>query len=140
MVPDFSKCNTCGIIFNNPDGAHQQCPKCRSGPPELDSQRDELRLLKNTIRDNQAIGEYMTVPQLSEKTGVNSEQIWHFIRSGEIDTAGFDDPSVRDFLVRKKREQDKLARQLQDQSTGKKQPVDTKKKRSGFHLRSDDDK
>jgi hypothetical protein len=139
MVPDFSKCNTCGIIFNNPDGAHQQCPKCRSGHSELDSPRDELRLLRNTIRDNQAIGEYMTVPQLSEKTGVDSEQIWHYIRSGEIDTAGFDDPSVRDFLVRKKREQEKLARQMQDHSAGK--PLaSTKKKRSGFHLRSDDDK
>lgn len=139
MVPDFSICNTCGIIFNNPDGVHQQCLKCRSEPSELDSQRDELRLLRNTIRDALAVGEYLTVPQLSEKTNVDAEQIWHFIRSGEIDTASFDDPSVRDFLVRKRREQDKLARQMQDQSAGK-SPASTKKKRSGFHLRADDDK
>lgn len=139
MVPDFSKCSTCGIIFNNPGGIHQQCSKCRSEPAELELPRDELRLLKNTIKDALAAGEFMTVPQLTEKTSVDAEQIWHYIRSGEIDTASFDDPNVRNFLVRKRREQDKLTRQLQEQTIDKEKPANVKK-RSGYYLRADDDK
>ena len=35
---------------------------------------------------------------VTEVTGIAEERIWNFITSGEIDTASFDDPQVRDFV------------------------------------------
>jgi hypothetical protein len=137
MAPEFTRCTECGIIFQSTEG-ETQCPKCCAAEESAQAVRDKsemLRFLKNLLRDAQAAGEFLTVVELSKRTGIEEAQIWEFIHSGEIDTASFDDPHVRDFLVRKRREQAK-AKITASQDSDQQQ----RKKRSGFHSRHGDER
>jgi hypothetical protein len=137
-MQDFSKCESCGIIFHNPDGQHTTCSRCRESSDSPASEQDELRQLKNLLRDMRARGEYPTVVELSKQTGVSEDRIWGYIRSGEIDTASLDDPKVRDYLLRKRVEQAKAAQRQRGESA---QPAEAPAERpSGFHHKKNDDK
>jgi len=145
MAPDFSKCEQCGIIFLDPGNQNQLCPKCRDEEevPEQ-SKRDVLRLLKNTIRDAQSRNVMLTVDDLSERTQIPAHIIWSFIQAGDIDTASFDDPQVKQFLARQRLERDHDLKQ-QVQKTFSKDPADKSddkagKERRGYHLKKTDDK
>lgn len=141
MALDFTKCEQCGIIFANPDSQQQLCPKCRHEAPQTISTREQLRLVKNELRDQQAQGCFLTVEELSEHTGVEQSTIWHFIHSGEIDTASFNDPGVRDFIVKRRKERMKAALGTA-QEHDEKPAVDqaARVKSSGFHIKVDNDR
>jgi hypothetical protein len=141
MTQQFSKCETCGIIFLNPNEEHRQCPRCREETALPESDRDVLRLLKNMLRDAQSHGEFLTLHELSEQTGVPEEKIWHFIHNGEIDTASFNDPEVREYLVRKRREIAKMARGRpgEPERADSQPPADAQKPGAGFHSKANDE-
>jgi len=140
-MTDFTRCERCGIIFPRTEN-ETLCPKCSERgdeilTTELRSKQEILRTLKNIIRDAQAKGEFLTVAELSESTKIEEATIWEYIQSGEIDTATFDDPEVREFIVRKRREQMKS---LRSAKRAEEPPRDATTKIRGFHSRSDDDK
>ena len=139
MTPEFIRCKGCGIIFQSSEGA-ELCPKCvksaESGHAFQDK-KEMLRFLKNLLRDAQAAGEYLTVTELSTRTNIAESQIWTFIHSGEIDTASFDDPHVRDFLVRKRRELSQVKWKASSEAELK---GGREKKPRGFHSRLDDER
>jgi len=93
--------------------------------------RDALRALKSTLRDAQARGELMTITDLAEETGIDEQRIWGFINDGEIDTASFNDPMVRDFVFKRRRE---LLKQSHPAHEEKPEP-----EHHGFHHRADED-
>ena len=136
MPAEFLKCTECSIFFPRDEKGNDKCPKCRDEPYVPDSPRDRLRHLKNTLRDNAARGLMLTIPQLAEQSGLSDTVIWEFINSGQLDVASFNDPDVRDFVVKRKRER---MREVQSRVA---QPVSSEpeptKKRSGFHKRIDD--
>lgn len=139
MTPEFTKCKGCGIIFQSSEG-ETLCPKCRASEDTNQAildKKEMLRFLKNLLRDSQATGEFLTVADLSVRTKIAESQIWEFIHSGEIDTASFDDPHVRDFLVRKRRE---LAQAKKSESSDSDSGSGRGKKRSGFHSKLDDER
>lgn len=135
-MSDFTSCGRCGKIFLNPGRAHELCTRCRGGDGTELSARDALRLVKNTLRDAQAKGVLLTMPEVAVATGVEEDRVWGFITSGEIDTAGFEDPQVRDFVQKRRRE---LLKQ-QGAPTPAAAPAEPEKPRSGFHGRTDDDR
>ena len=137
MAIEFTRCETCGIIFPNEDGKYAQCPKCRKEESSSASIHDLLRLLKNSIRDTQSRGVFLTVTELSKLTNIEEDTIWHFIHTGEIDTASFSDPEVRSFIARKKKELMKSTLKAPADSEAK--PEEPSRPRSGFHLKSKDD-
>jgi hypothetical protein len=137
MAIEFTRCESCGIIFPNQDGKYSQCPKCRNEVGQSASIHDLLRLLKNAIRDTQSRGAFLTVTELSAVTGIEEEKIWHFIHSGEIDTASFNDPEVRNFVVRRKKELMKSTIKAPSDTEAK--PEEPARPKSGFHLKSKDD-
>jgi predicted DNA-binding transcriptional regulator AlpA len=104
------------------------------------SSADTLRMLKNAIRDVMASGEMITVTQLSEKTGIDESRIWHHIHSGEISTASFSDPQVKDYMHKKKVERIQMKRKMsgKHEEPAKEAPKE-KKPKSGFHISSDDE-
>jgi hypothetical protein len=135
---EFIKCEQCSIIFPSQDSSQTLCPKCRKEESKVVSDRDMLRALKNTLRDAQTAGMYLTVAELSRKTDITEERIWRFIHAGEIDTASFNDPGVRDFVVKRQKERLKTSVQKPEQQS---KPDDKPKpKVSGFHLKIQDDK
>ena len=138
MPLEFTKCESCGIIFPNQDGKETLCPKCRHTGSSGVSSRDLLRIVKNVIRDAQGRGVFLTVAEISKQTDVEEETIWGFIHRGEIDTASFNDPEVRTFIARKKMEK------MQSVMKKKDEPADNEstkpnKPRSGLHFRREDD-
>ena len=141
MPTEFTKCEGCGIIFANSDSAQTLCPKCRHEESTAVTPRDILRQLRNVLRDAQISGAFLTVPELAEKANTTEEQIWRFIHDGEIDIASFNDPAVRDYLVRKQRERLKA---MHPKASEPVKPAAGEKggasgaKRGGFHLRGDD--
>lgn len=144
MAQEFTRCKACSIIFLNTDGTQTLCPKCLDKvdvEPEIDESvenKDFLRCLKNAVRDAQAKGEMFNTGNLAEQTGVPESKIWFFIKSGELDTASFNDPRVHEYLKRKRIER---ARELAKSARGTQEPEPEEKKISrGFHLRSPDDK
>jgi hypothetical protein len=137
MAIEFTRCETCGIIFPNEDGKYTQCPKCRKEETQGTSIHDLLRLLKNAIRDTQSRGVFLTVAELSKLTNIEEDTIWHFIHSGEIDTASFSDPEVRSFIARRKKELMKST--LKTPSDVETKPDEPSRPKSGFHLRTKDD-
>jgi hypothetical protein len=142
-MTEFVRCDSCGIIFQQVE-AETTCPKCleRAGEEEQDSgpgKLEILRQLKNIIRDAEASGSFFTVDELSDKTGIEVPKIWEFIHSGEINTARFDDPQVRDYIVRKRREQQKAMRGIKEPSPPPSASNSAAKIR-GFHSRPEDDK
>lgn len=142
MAQEFTKCKTCGIIFLNADEAQALCPKCieqidaEPGIDEDADDKDSLRILKNVLRDAQAKGEMLNTDALAELTGIPEPKIWHFIKTGEVDTAAFSDPKVREFLKRKRIERAReLAKAARGNSPSK---PEAKKVSRGFHRSSDD--
>jgi hypothetical protein len=138
MPVEFTKCEQCGLIFANPGGEEVLCSKCRQVEPESISSRELLRKLRNLLRDFQVQGAFLTIPELAEKAAVSEERVWHFIHTGELDTASFNDPEVRDFVVKKRKEM--LKSRVNPSDTGQSQPGTARPKTSGFHLRVEDDK
>jgi hypothetical protein len=132
-MSEFATCAQCGRIFANPGGQHNMCTRCRGDETHELSTRDALRLLKGTLRDAQARSELMTIPELSKATGVDEQRIWGFISDGEIDTASFNDPQVRDFVFKRRRE---LLKQSQAPAEEKAQPQEH---HHGFHHRNSED-
>jgi hypothetical protein len=137
MAIEFTRCETCSIIFPNQDGQYSQCPKCRNEVSQGASIHDLLRLLKNAIRDTQSRGAFLTVDELSNATGIDVDKIWHFIHNGEIDTATFSDPEVRSFIARRKKELMKST--LKAPSDAEPKPEEPSRPKSGFHLKAKDD-
>ena len=147
MSQQFTRCKTCGKIFPAAEPDDEICPKCleEQASDEIgddndeQANRDRLRLLKNALRDAQAKGVMLNTHELSEQTGVREPTIWHFINNGELDTAGFDDPKVRDFMKRKRIER---AREAAKAMRGDSKPAagEAKAKPSGFHTRNDEKK
>lgn len=135
-MSDFTSCGRCGKIFLNPGKAHELCTHCRGDESVELSAREALRLVKNTLRDAQAAGALLTMPEVAQQTGVSEERVWGFITSGEIDTAGFEDPQVRDFVQKRRRELLKSQGRPEQHSEAE-QPV---KPRSGFYTRTDDER
>lgn len=133
MPLDFTKCEECGKIFPQSAIGQTLCPACQGISAEL-TDKDLLRQLKNTLRDVQARGEFLNIFQLADESHVSEDKIWHFINTGELSTASFDDPAVRDYLVRKKRELAKQAKQPKEKMDEKdKRKFYSKKKDTGFH-------
>lgn len=138
MPLDFTKCEECGKIFLQSAIGQTLCPACQGISAEL-SDKDLLRQLKNTLRDVQARGEFLNIAQLTEESQVAEDKIWHFINTGELSTASLDDPAVRDYLVRKKRELAKQAKQPKEKKDeGDKRKFYSKKQDTGFHLSTKD--
>jgi hypothetical protein len=133
-MSDFTACARCGKIFLNPGKTETLCPRCRGDEAVELSARDALRLVKNTLRDAQAAGALMTMPEVARATGVSEDRVWGFITSGEIDTASFDDPQVRDFVHKRRREL------LKQGPGGAEEQSEPGKPRSGFHMRTDDER
>ncbi|MEZ5337748.1 MAG: hypothetical protein R3F46_05740 [bacterium] len=102
----------------------------------LASPKDKLRHLKSILRDYASHGKMLTIPQLSEESQLSDTVIWEFINSGQLDVATFNDPDVRDFVIKRRRER------IKDAQTRQPQPVSSEpeptSKRSGFHKRVDD--
>jgi hypothetical protein len=144
MPLDFTKCDQCGMIFPSQDSSQRLCPKCRHEESSELSTRELLRTLKNALRDAQSSGVFFTVPELSRRTGILEDKIWHYIHTGEIDTASFNDPQVRDFLVKRHKERMKasLPKPPESAKPGEAPRTDDKSKAkiSGFHLKVQDDK
>ncbi len=136
MPIEFTRCESCGIIFPNEDGKHARCSKCRNEEAQSVSSRDLLRILKNAMRDSQSRGTFLTIHDLAQQTEIEEDRIWGFIHSGEIDTASFSDPEVRSFIARKKKELMKSSSKPVEQEP---KPEEGSKRRSGFHLRTDND-
>lgn len=127
MAGNFTKCESCGKIFASDDGA-KLCPACRGESGAL-SAREQLRLVKSYIRDMMSRGEFVTIAEAARGSKVEEKLVWEFIQSGEIDLTPFNDPQVRNFLVNKRREQDRLKR-----DDSKPAPEgESKPRRSGFH-------
>ncbi len=126
MASTFTKCMGCGKIFAA-ENSERNCPACRGEAGTL-STRDQLRKVKSYIRDMMSRGEFITIAEAARGSEVEEHQVWEFIQAGEIDLTPFNDPQVRNFLVNKRREQEKLRR---DDSP--KTPEPAPEKRSGFH-------
>jgi hypothetical protein len=94
--------------------------------------RDALRVLKGTLRDAQARGDLMTITDLADATGIGEDRIWGFITDGEIDTASFNDPQVRDFVFKRRRE---MLKQNMPAHEERAEPHE----HHGFHHRTDED-
>ncbi|MCC7479430.1 hypothetical protein IT575_13380 [bacterium] len=126
MASSFTKCMSCGKIFAAAD-SERNCPACRgeAGEPSL---REQLRMVKSYIRDMMSRGEFITIAEAARGSEVAESRVWEFIQAGEIDLTPFNDPQVRNFLVNKRREQEKLRR---DDSP--KTPEPAPEKPSGFH-------
>jgi hypothetical protein len=136
MPLEFTRCESCGIIFPHAEGEYQLCPKCRHEDVHEVTSREQLRALKNTLRDVQSRGMFLTMHELSAACGVDEETIWHFIQIGDIDTASLSDPDVRSFVARRKKELMKGAKPAGEQAA---KPEETPRtKVSGFHLKVDD--
>jgi len=140
MSSDFTKCEGCGIFFANPGDVQTHCPKCRHEEPPPTSPREVLRLLKNTLRDSQAHGEFLKVEELSTRTGVPSEKIWEFIHTGQIDTASFDDPAVRAYVARRQMERMRTHPLDPHAETPGKPDERPARREGGFHLKKDNDR
>ncbi len=69
MALDFTKCESCGKIFPAKEDGQSICPACLGEDVEL-TDKDMLRNLKNTLRDVQARGEFLNIPQLAVVSGV----------------------------------------------------------------------
>jgi hypothetical protein len=138
MATEFTKCEQCGLIFANPNGEQSLCPKCRQAEPGEISGKDLLRKLRNLLRDAQCQGAFMTIHELAANAQVNEDRVWHFIHTGELDTASFNDPEVRDFVVKKRKEM--LKSRVGQPESPANQPGTARPKTSGFHLRVEDDK
>lgn len=136
MPIEFTRCEGCGIIFPNQDGKDSQCPKCRHEQAQHVSGRDLLRVLKNALRDAQSRGVFLNIRELSQLTEVDESCIWGFIHSGDIDTASLNDPEVRSFLARRKKE---LMKASAKPAEAEPKLEEGTKRRSGFHLHADDD-
>ena len=138
MPIEFTKREQCGIIFANSNGTQTLCTKCRGEEPAFESPRELLRYLKNMLRDAQAHGEFLTIPELASKADVTEVRIWAYIRTGDLDTAGFNDPQVREYIVKRRKELTKNRQAEPDQAPANKGPE--RSKHAGFHLRVEDDK
>ena len=139
MAPTFVKCEKCAKIFAKEGSGEDICPRC-SHTEQTDTADPNavLRILKNTIRDVQAKGEMVTIAQLVELTGIEEKVVWKYISSGEIDTARFDDPQVREFMQRKRLEREhEMRRANKPGDTGTGTNRATGKKIRGFHIRRD---
>lgn len=137
MSPTFVKCEKCTKIFAKEGSGPDICPKCLDNSKDVpDDAVSQLRLLKNTIRDVQSRGEMITIPQLVEETGIEEETVWKYISSGEIDTAKFDDPEVREYMQRKRLEREQELRRKGLRGDLDSGPAENKPHR-GFHIRRD---
>ena len=138
MTADFSRCKKCNKIFAKTEASQVLCPACGGATKASGSKREQLYAVREVLKDAMAAGEFLTTPELAERCGVEQGVIWNMIRSGEIDTASFNDPGVRDYLVRKHREQQKQAQETKPKKE-KPEGGTGHKKSSGFHLKSKDD-
>src|SRR5262245_51636518 len=125
MASTFTKCMDCGKIFAATE-SERQCPACRGEGGEL-SVREQLRKVKSYIKDMLARGEFITIGQAAQGSEVPEGKVWEFIQAGEIDLTPFNDPQVRNFLVNRRREQEKSRRDDGPRA----EPAG--EKRSGFH-------
>ncbi len=94
----FVTCNRCGAIFED-EFRIGVCPECvRNFGKDKDFRR-KLSAVRNFIKDQELKKILFTVKALAEATEITEEEIWIFIRMGEIDTVSFDDPHVREYRI-----------------------------------------
>jgi hypothetical protein len=133
MPAEFIQCTECSVFFAKDDSGRSLCGKCSDEPYVPSSPKDCLRYLKSFLRDLESAGEMLTVPELSLRTQVSDTVIWEFIRSGQMDVASFNDPEVRDFVVKRNRERLRESQARTPQAVSS----EPEKKRTGFHKRPD---
>ena len=134
MTVEFVKCSDCSVFFARDDSDSTLCHKCRAEPYVPSSPKDCLRYLRTLLRDLEINGELLTIPELAVRAQVSDTVIWDFIKSGQLDTASFNDPEVRDFMVKRIRERRKEAQARTPQPVSS----EPQPKRAGFHKRPDD--
>ena len=135
---DFIRCTKCGKIFPVDQANSALCPSCREEAGEGRSDREQLRDLKNKIRDAHAKGVFFTIDELSELTDIPQDKIWSFIKKGEIDTAPFSDPAVQQYLVRRKLELMQATRKRDGDSGAETEKNQNPEKYLGFHHKRDE--
>lgn len=91
-------CNRCGSIFED-EFRIGVCPECVKKFGKDKDFRKKLSAARNFIKDQELKKTLFTVKALSESTAISEEEIWMFIRMGEIDTVAFDDPHVREYRI-----------------------------------------
>ncbi|MEP0814949.1 MAG: hypothetical protein HRF49_09835 [bacterium] len=130
-MPNFANCRSCNRVF---DDVYRigSCPECIDAYSKNRDFRKKLSLVRNFVKDKELAGEILTVHELAEGVGLDEAEIWIFIRMGEIDTASFDDPKVREYKLR-------LARRIEEEKRGARAELaeEIEKAIHGFHSRPD---
>lgn len=94
--------------------------------------RRKLSKVRNFIKDLELEGVVLTVKLVAQGTELEQDEIWMFIRLGEIDTVAFDDPKVREFKLRVVRRREK---EIKDEHRGL--ADDFQRVTKGFHSKTD---
>ncbi|MCD6119490.1 hypothetical protein J7K50_06580 [bacterium] len=104
---NYESCKRCGRIFedNYRLGVCDECVEKFGKDKEF---RAKLSITRNYVKDMELKGELLSVGAVAEGTDICEEEIWMFIRLGEISTASFDDPKVREYKLRESRQRDKV--------------------------------
>lgn len=130
-MPNFNNCRSCNRVF---DDVYRigSCPECIDAFSKNREFRKKLSLARNFVKDKELAGEILTVHQVAEGVGLDEGEIWIFIRMGEIDTAAFDDPKVREYKLR-------VARRIEEEKKTSRQELaeEIDKVIRGFHSRPD---
>lgn len=111
-MSSFQFCNRCNAIFED-EFRIGVCPDCIKKFGKDKEFRKKLSVVRNFIKDQEIKKILFTVQSLAEQTEVSEEEIWIFIRMGEIDTFSFDDPHVREYRINAKRAIEKRSRDAQ---------------------------
>ena len=130
-MTSFETCKRCARIFDDTLRL-KVCPECIEKYGKDREFRAKLSLIRNFVKDQELAGNLLTVGGVAEGTSLPEEEIWIFIRLGEIDTASFNDPKVREFKLRASRERDKLSK-----DDSEKIAEDIKRITGGYHFKRD---
>jgi hypothetical protein len=130
-MTSFESCKRCNRVFEDSLrlGVCKECIEKFGKDREF---RAKLSVVRNYIKDREIKGDMLTVRGVAEGTGFPEDEIWMFIRLGEISTASFNDPKVREYKLRAVREREKPSREDADKIA-----EDIKRITGGYHSRQD---
>jgi predicted nucleic acid-binding Zn-ribbon protein len=131
IVTTFESCKRCGRIFED-TLRMKVCPECVEKYGKDREFRAKLSLVRNYVKDQKLEGNLLTVKGVSEGTSLSEEEIWIFVKLGEISTTSFNDPKVREFIMRAAREREKLSKDDSDRIA-----KDIKRITGGYHYKRD---
>lgn len=129
-MTNFQSCKRCNRIFED-SLRLGVCKDCIDKFGKDREFRAKLSIVRNYVKDREIKGEVLTVTGVSEGTGLPEDEIWMFIRLGEISTASFNDPKVREYKLRATREREKPSKEDADKIA-----EDLKRISGGFHSKS----